>query len=149
MARDAAIYTLTRPVAIVMWLALAGALALSILNQSAPVPAGREAPFGAGWMPPLILGLAAYAIVMSVTTARHAVRTAMPVETVVWVELHEDALKIGSGSRRSDIAYSTFQNMRVGRDAVLLKVRGSSVATAVPRALLTDADIALLRSRIS
>ncbi|QYM65513.1 YcxB family protein [Microbacterium sp. Se5.02b] len=149
MARDAAIYSLTRPVAIVMWVALAGALTLSILNQSTPRAPGQEPPFGAGWMPTIVLGLAAYAVVMSVATARRAVRTAMPVETVVWVTVDDDALKLGSGDRRSDIAYATFQNMRVGKDAVLLKVRGASVATAIPRALLTDEDIAALRSRIS
>ncbi|MFK3679901.1 YcxB family protein [Microbacterium sp. NPDC090218] len=149
MARDAAIYSLTRPLALAMWVALAGALALSILNLSAPVAAGGRAPFGSGWMPLLIIGLGVYAVVMSVSTARRAVRTAMPVDSVVWAELEDGALKMGSGRRRSDIAYSTFQSMRVGRDAVLLKVRGASVATAIPRALLSDDDIATLRSRIS
>lgn len=149
MARDAAIYSLTRPFAIVMWVALAGALTLSILNQNAPLAPGQAEPFGAGWMPPLILALAAYAVVMSVASARRAVRTAMPVETVVWVSLDDEVLKMGSGRRRSDIAYSTFQHMRVGRDAVLLKLRDASVATAIPRALLTDDDIAALRARIA
>ncbi|MCZ4300462.1 MULTISPECIES: hypothetical protein [Microbacterium] len=149
MARDAAIYSLTRPAAIVMWVALAGALTLSILNLSTPLPAGAEPPFGAGWMPLLIIGLAVFAVVMSVSSARQAVRTAMPVETVVWAQLEDDVLRLGSGRRQSEIAYGTFQSMRVGRDAVLLKVRGTSAATAIPRALLSDADIATLRSRIS
>ncbi|PRB15187.1 YcxB family protein [Microbacterium sp. MYb62] len=149
MARDAAIYSLTRPFAIVMWVALAGALVLSILNLNAPLAPGQEPPFGAGWMPPVIIGLGFYAVLMSVSTARRAVRIAMPVETVVWVSLEDDALKMGSGRRRSDIAYDTFQHLRVGRDAVLLKLRDASVATAIPRALLTDEDIATLRSRIA
>lgn len=148
MARDAAIYSLTRPVALVMWVALAAALVLSILNLGAPVAPGDEGPFGAGWMPVIILGLAGFAIVMTVSGARTAVRTAMPVETVVWVSLEDDRLQMGSGRRRSEISYSTFQNLRVGKDAVLLKLRGASVATAIPRALLTDEDIAVLRSRI-
>lgn len=148
MARDAAIYSLTRPVALLMWVALAAALVLSILNLSAPVAPGEEGPFGAGWMPVLILALAAFAIVMSVSGARTAVRIAMPVETVVWVSLEDDRLQMGSGRRRSEIPYRTFQNLRVGKDAVLLKLRGASVATAIPRALLTDEDIAVLRSRI-
>ncbi len=37
----------------------------------------------------------------------------------------------------------------MGKDAVLLKLRDASVATAIPRALLTDDDIATLRSKIS
>lgn len=149
MARDAAIYSLTRPVAIVMWLALAGALVLSILNLSVPVGPDQEPPFAGGWMPVIIVALGAYAVVMTVSTARRAVRAAMPIETVVWVELDDDGLRMGSGRRRSDIAYTTFQQVRVGKDAVLLKLRGSSVATAIPRALLSDDDVALLRSRIS
>lgn len=149
MARDAAIYSLTRPAALVMWVALAAALVLSILNLSAPVAPGEEGPFGAGWMPVIILALAGFAIIMSVSGARTAVRIAMPVETVVWVSLEDDTLQIGSGRRRSDIAYGTFQRMHVGRDAVLLKLRDASVATAIPRALLTDDEIATLRSKIA
>lgn len=42
MARDAAIYSLTRPSALVMWFALAGALVLSILNLSAPLQRGKK-----------------------------------------------------------------------------------------------------------
>lgn len=149
MARDAAIYSLTRPLAIVMWVALAGALALSILNLNTPVPPGQEPPFGTGWMPPVVIALALYAVWLSVASARRAVRAAMPVESVVWVSLEDEVLKMGSGTRRSDIAYSTFQQVRVGKDAVLLKLRDASVATAIPRALLTDDDIAVLRSRVS
>ena len=141
MARDAAIYSLTRPSALVMWFALAGALVLSILNLSAP--------FAAGWMPVIIAGLAGFAVFMSISGARTAVRIAMPVEQVVWVALEDDRLQMGSGRRRSDIDYRTFQKMHVGKDAVLLKLRDASVATAIPRALLTDDDIATLRSKIS
>jgi hypothetical protein len=149
MARDAAIYSLTRPLALAMWVALAIALALSILTLTAPVPAGAEPPFGAGWMPLLLIGLGVYAVVMSVSAARRAVRTATPAGSVVWAELEDGVLKTGSGRRRSDLPFRTFQSMRVGRDAVLLKVRGAAVATAIPRALLSDEDIATLRSRIS
>ncbi|MFJ6531930.1 YcxB family protein [Microbacterium sp. NPDC091662] len=149
MARDAAIYSLTRPAALVMWVALAAALVFSVLNLSVPVAPGEDGPYGAGWMPVIILALAGFAIVMSVSGARTAVRIAMPVETVVWVSLEDDRLQMGSGRRRSDIAYRTFQRMHVGKDAVLLKLRDTSVATAIPRALLTDDDIATLRSKIS
>ncbi|MEA1262442.1 YcxB family protein [Microbacterium sp. STF-2] len=149
MARDAAIYSLTRPAALVMWVALAAALVLSILNLGTPVRPGEQGPFGAGWMPVIIVALAGFAVVMSVSGARTAVRIAMPVGTVVWVSLEEDSLQMGSGRRRSDIAYRTFQRMRVGKDAVLLKLRDTSAATAIPRGLLTDDEIATLRSKIS
>lgn len=149
MARDAAIYSLTRPTALVMWVALGAALVVSVVNLGTPVAPGEEGPFGAGWLPVIIVALAGFAIVMSVSGARTAVRVAMPVETVVWVSLGEDGLQMGSGRRRSDIAYRTFQRMHVGKDAVLLKLRDASVATAIPRALLSDDDIATLRSKIA
>ena len=46
------------------------------------------------------------------------------------------------------IPYETFQGMRVGSDAVILRVQGSSAVTAVPRAVFTDDDVARLRDRI-
>lgn len=148
MANDATVFSLTRPLAIVMWLALAGAFILSILNLNARIAVGPDEVGLAAWMPPMILGLAGYAIVLSASSARRAVRAAMPAETVVWVALGEEMLQLGSGRRRSDIRYSTFQSMRAGKDAVLFKLRDASVATAIPRALLTDDDIVTLRAKI-
>ncbi|WP_435743720.1 YcxB family protein [Microbacterium sp. PMB16] len=149
MARDAAIYSLTRPVAIVMWVLLAAALVVSILNLTGRVVSEQEENGFAAWMPPLVIALAVAAVVMTVSSARHAVRVAMPPESVVWVLLEDEVLQVGSGDRRSTIAYRTFQGIRVGTDAVLLKLRDASVVTAVPRALLSDEDIANLRSKIA
>lgn len=149
MARDAAIYSLTRPAAIIMWVALAAALVVSILSLSGPkVPSADDGGFAA-WMPPLIVALAIGATFMTISSARNALRAAMPAQTLVWVSLEDDVLRVGSGERRSVIAYDTFQGIRVGADAVLLKVRGTSVATAIPRALLSDDDVAALRAKIA
>ncbi|MCT1480043.1 YcxB family protein [Microbacterium sp. p3-SID336] len=149
MARDAAIYSLTRPVAIVMWLALAAAFVLGVLNLNARTAAGDQVSVIVSLTPVVVLGLALYAIVLSTSSARRAVRAAMPVESVVWVSLEEDRLQLGSDRRRSEIPYRTFQHVRVGRDAVLLKIRDASVATAIPRMLLSDEDIAILRARVA
>jgi hypothetical protein len=149
MARDAAIYSLTRPVAVVMWVALAGALVLGVLNLADRTANGQEASPLIAWTPAVVVVLAVYAIVLSVSSARRAVRAAMPVDAVVWVSIDDDQLRMGSDRRRSDIPYTTFQHVRVGRDAVLLKLRGSAVATAIPRVLLSDEDVATLRSRIA
>lgn len=144
MARDAAIYALTRPAAIVMWLALTAALVISILNLSA-TGGGRGM---SALLPVASIALMVYAVVMTVVGARRSVRSATPPGTVVWVRLGETALHIGAGTRSSDIDYRTFQSVRVGKDAVLLKLRGASAITAVPRALLTDDDITQLRAHI-
>lgn len=148
MARDAAIYSLTRPSAIIMWVLLTAALVVSIINLAGLIASGTENGGFAAWMPPLIVALAIGAIVMSVSSTRHAMRRAMPPQTLVWVSLEEDVLRVGSGDRRSVIAYGDFQGIRVGTDAVLLKVRDTSVATAIPRALLSDDDVTTLRSKI-
>ena len=137
MARDAAVYALTRPVAIGLWVALAAGLVLS--EVSALV----------AWMPVVTVGLGAYAVLLTTSSARRAVRAAMPVESVVWVALEEDRLQLGSDRRRSEIPYATFQSLRVGRDAVIFKVRDASVATAIPRSLFSDEELATLRTRIS
>ncbi|MDQ0647703.1 hypothetical protein QFZ53_001899 [Microbacterium natoriense] len=145
MARDASVYSLTRPWAIVMWAALAAALITSILNLSS---AGTDADVLTAWMPVAVVALAAYAIWLTIANARRAVRAAMPPETTVWVEVGERLLRIGAARRRSEIPYEEFQSLRAGRDAVLLKVRTASVVTALPRALFTDEELAALRAKI-
>ena len=145
MARDAAIYSLTRPWALVMWVVLAAGLAVSILNlSSAPVDAGPLIT----WMPVAVLALAGYAVWLTVASARRAVRAAMPPGSSVWVSVEESTLRMGAATRTSEVPFETFQSMRVGRDAVLLKVRGASVATAIPRTLISDDDLSRLRAGI-
>lgn len=149
MARDAAVYSLTRPVAIVMWVALAAGLVLSVFTLNALLSRGAEVSTIVAWLPAMTVALGAYAVILTTSSARRAVRTAMPVESVVWVALDEDRLQLGSDRRRSEIPYRTFQSLRVGRDAVIFKVRDSSVATAIPRSLFSDEELATLRTRIS
>lgn len=149
MARDAAVYSLTRPVAIVMWVALAAGLVLSVFTLNDLLSRGAEVSTIVAWLPALTVALGAYAVILTTSSARRAVRAAMPVESVVWVALDEDRLQLGSDRRRSEIPYRTFQSLRVGRDAVIFKVRDASVATAIPRSLFSDEELATLRARIS
>lgn len=146
MARDAAVYGLTRPWAIVMWVALAASLVLSILALTAGAGAGDSG--SAGWLPLASAALMAVAIGATVSGARRAVRAAMPPGTVVWARVNDSDLQIGADRRVSVIPYETFQGMRVGSDAVILRVQGSSAVTVVPRAAFTDTDVARLRDRI-
>lgn len=146
MARDAAVYSLTRPWAVVMWIALTAALLTAVFNLAS---AGASGDVLTAWMPVAVVALGAYAVWLTVANARRAVRAAMPPETVVWVALEDAVLRIGAARRTSEIPYGEFQSLRAGRDAVLLKVRGASVMTAIPRALLTDADVAALRAKIA
>ncbi|MBO9626670.1 MAG: YcxB family protein [Microbacterium sp.] len=145
MAADAAVYSLTRPWALVMWAALTAGLVVSILNVS-----GAEADAGplVTWMPVAVLALAGYAVWLTVASARRAVRAAMPAGTTVWVSLDTTVLRVGAGTRTSELPFDTFRSLRAGRDAVLLRLRSASVVTAIPRALVSDEDLARLRAAI-
>lgn len=142
MARDASVYSLTRPSAIVMWVALVAAFTLSILT----IEPGRGGLIAL--LPFACIALTIYAVVMTVVNARRAVRAATPPGTVVWVRLGDAALFLGAGERSSEIPYATFQSVRAGRDAVLLRLRGASAISTIPRTLLSDDDIARLHERI-
>ncbi|MFJ4173798.1 YcxB family protein [Microbacterium sp. NPDC089696] len=146
MARDAAVYGLTRPWAIVMWVALAAGLALSFLTLGT---GAADDANSAAWLPLATIGLGAVAVFATVAGARRAVRTATPPGTVVWARLEADTLQIGADRRVSDIRYREFEGIRVGRDAVILRIRNSSAITVVPRVLLTDDDIARLRLSVA
>lgn len=146
MARDAAVYGLTRPGAIVMWIALAAGLVLSFLTLGA---GAADDSGSTGWLPLATIGLGAVAVFATVSGARRAVRAATPPGTVVWARLEQDTLQIGADRRVSDIRYREFEGIRVGRDAVILRIRSSSAVTVVPRVLLTDDDIARLRLSVS
>lgn len=146
MARDAAVYGLTRPWAIVMWIALAAGLVLSFLTLGG---GAADDSGSAGWLPLATVGLGAVAVFATVSGARRAVRTATPPGTVVWARLEPDTIQIGADRRVSDIRYREFEGIRVGRDAVILRIRNSSAITIVPRVLLTDDDITRLRLSVA
>jgi hypothetical protein len=146
MAREASVYSLVRPAALVMWAALSAALVVSLVNVGSQ---GADADALTAWLPPAVIALGAYAVWLTVANARRAVRAAMPPGSVVWANIGATGLQIGAARRTSEISFRTFQSVRVGRDTVLLKVRGAAVVTAVPRALFSDDDLATLRTSIS
>src|SRR5690606_6729211 len=85
MARDAAAYSLTRPAAIVMWIALLGALTLSVVTLVTVTSAGGEVSSILAWIPVFVVVLLAMSIIFTVSSARRALRAAMPPGSVVWV----------------------------------------------------------------
>ncbi|MFT4259005.1 YcxB family protein [Microbacterium sp.] len=145
MARDAATYSLTRPLALGMWVLLVAALATAIVNATAR---GSDAGTLAPLMPVLVVALAGFAVLASISGARNAVRHAMPPGTVVCAETDPHALTVGSGKRISTMPYDEFRRISAGRAALLLKLRGMAAVSAVPRALFTDEQIGELRAKI-
>jgi hypothetical protein len=100
------------------------------------------------WTMVAIAALIVASIVFTRASSRRAISTATPSGSVVRVELGDEKITMVSKSGVSDVAYSTFRSVHVGRHAALLRLRGSSVVTVMPRALLNDADVALLKSKI-
>ena len=145
MANDAAVYSLLRPWAIVMWAVLAATLVLSVFSIRDD---GRSEGL-VSFLPFASVGLMLFAVFVTVSGARRAVRAASPPGTVVWARVGDETLSIGSGRRTSEIPFREFEGVRVGRGAIILKIRDAAAITAVPREALSDEDIATLRTRIT
>lgn len=148
MVTDATLYAVTRPIAIVAYTALLAAFIINIAVLSILGGAGGDRASTLAWTPLAIAALAVASIMFTRASVRRAITTAMPSGTQVSVHLGEDGIRLVAKRGVSNMPYSTFKAMRVGRHAALLQLRGGSVITAIPRALLSDADIALLRSKI-
>lgn len=147
LTRDATIYTLTRPLAIIAYTALVAAFIVNAIVLSIG-GMDEEQTTNLTWTLVAIAALIVASIMFTRASVKRAITTAMPAGTKVGVQLSDDTIKVMSKRGVSDMSYSTFRSVRVGTHAVVLQLRGDSVVTAVPRALLSDTDIAQLKSRI-
>ena len=148
MVADATLYAVTRPLAVIAYAALLAALIVNIIVLSIIGDTGSDRASTLAWTPVAIAALIVASIMFTRASVRRAITTAMPAGSQVRVQLGEEGLRLVAKRGVSDISYSTFAAMRVGRHAALLRLRGGSVVTAIPRVLLSDADITLLRSKI-
>jgi hypothetical protein len=148
MTGDATIYSLTRPLALVAYTALLAAFVLNTIVLSIVGGVDEDQTTTLTWTLVAIAAFAVASIVFTRAQVRRAITTAMPSGSSVAVSLGDETIKLFAKNGVSDMAYSTFRAVRVGRHAAILQLRGASIVTAVPRALLSDADIALLKSKI-
>lgn len=145
---DATLYTVTRPLAVVAYTALLAAFIVNIIVLTIVGGADDERTSTLAWTPVAIAALIVASIMFTRASVRRAITTAMPLKSQVRVELSDEGIQLMSKRGLSRMPYSTFKAMRVGRHTVLLQLRGESALTAIPRALLNDADVALVRSKI-
>ncbi|MGO2050875.1 MAG: YcxB family protein [Microbacterium sp.] len=148
MSWDALIYTLTRPLAIIAYTALVAAFIMNaiVLGIVSGIDDERSSTLTL-----TLLGIAALiaaSIIFTRVSVKRAISTAMPTGAAVRVEVGPSSVKLMSKRGVSDMAYSTFRSVRVGKNAAILQLRGTSVVTTIPRALLSDADIAALKAKI-
>lgn len=148
MVMDATLYAVTRPLAVIAYTALLAAFITNIIVLTMVNGADDERASTLAWTPVAIAALVIASIMFTRASVRRAITTAMPSGSQVRVRVNETSIQLVAKRGVSDMPYSTFKAMRAGRHAVLLRLRGESAITAVPRALLSDADIALLRSKI-
>lgn len=148
MSADATIYSLTRPLALIAYTALIAAFVLNAIVLSIVGGVDEEQTTTLTWTLVAIAAFAVASIVFTRAQVRRAITTAMPAGSTVGVTLGEETITLFAKNGVSVMAYSTFRAVRVGRHAVILLLRGASVVTAIPRALLSDEDIALLKSKI-
>ncbi|MGF6821643.1 hypothetical protein M2317_000529 [Microbacterium sp. ZKA21] len=148
MSRDATIFLLTRPLSIVVWVLLGVGLLWSLVPfvtalSAAPSQAGRLVV-----MPALFAGLVVLYVLFTVVSVRRSLTTTMPEGTSVSVRVGETELRVESARGTSRIAFSGLRSMKAGRDAVMFQLRDTSAMTALPRAVVSDADIERLRTKI-
>ena len=147
MLRDTVIYVFTRPLALVAWVALTTALIVMIASLVSLAAMGADSGISA-WMPVGVLAMMGFFAYTTISAAKRSLRTTMPPGSRVTATVGETKIEIASAKGSSRIDYSAFRQMRVGRDAVLLQVRGVSAVTPVPRALFDDEEIAHIRAAI-
>lgn len=148
VTRDATLFTLTRPLAIVAYPALIAAFIVNAAVLGMISPADDERRTSVALTLVAIAALIVASIIFTRASSRRAISTAMPSGTSVRAEVREKSIVVASTRGVSDMPFTTFRTVRVGRHAVLLLLRGTSVVTAVPRVLLSDADVAQLKSKI-
>lgn len=148
MTADATIYSLTRPLALIAYTALLAAFVLNAIVLSIVGGVDEEQTTTLTWTLVAIAAFAIASIAFTRAQVRRAITSAMPSGSSVAVSVGDETIKLFAKNGVSDMAYSTFRAVRVGRRAAILQLRGASIVTAVPRALLSDADIALLKSKI-
>lgn len=148
MTRDATTYSLTQPATLVTWAVLAVAFVLALVALSTATAAGQEASALTAWTPALIIAVAALLVFVTSSNVRRSVRSTMPVGSLVSARLDADTLHGSTAAGTSDIAYRSFRGMRVGRDAVLLRLAGTSAASIIPREVFNEDEIETLRSKL-
>jgi len=148
MTWDATIYTLTRPLAVIAYTALIAAFIVNAIVLGIIGGADAEQSTTLTWTLVAIAALTVASIMFTRASAHRAIATAMPSGSSVRAAVGEQAIELFSKRGVSRMPYSTFRAVRVGRHTVILMLRDTSIVTTVPRAALSDADIAQVKSRI-
>lgn len=148
MTWDATIYIVTRPLAVIAYAALVAAFIVNAIVLSMIAGADEEQTTNLSWTLVAIAALVIASIIFTRASARRAITAALPSGSTARVELGDQSIRLFAENGVSDMAYSNFRSVRVGKHAAILQLTGASVVTAIPRVLLSDADVAQLKAKI-
>ena len=146
---DTLLFTLTRPVALIGYLALIAAaifLASALPTISAQ---GRSNATLLQWLLFAIIALLVASIWFTRASIRRAIETAMPRGSFVRAEVQPHSLIIASKRGVSRARYAEVRSVHARRYSVLIRMHQASAVLTVPRAALSDDDLATLRQRIA
>lgn len=148
MSWDALIYTLTRPLAVIGYAALLAAFIVNAMVLSMVSGVDDDRASTLTWTLLAIAALAVASIMFTRASVRRVISTTMPSGSKVAVQVGDETIRLITARGVSNMPYSTFRAVRVGKHAAILRLRVPSAITAVPRVLLSDEDIAALRAKI-
>ncbi|WP_430648124.1 hypothetical protein [Agromyces sp. GXS1127] len=147
VTREALAFTLLRPAAIVMWVACGIALLVCVAGIALIAAlSSRVSMLIVALGVVLVVLPAAWVVALRISIGR-SVRAAYPVGSIASAEVRDHALHTESALGSSDLAYAAIRVLHVGRAVVLLRVGSNSAVGILPRDVLTDDDLARLRSR--
>lgn len=103
----------------------------------------------------LVLGLAIGAVglvsglnLVLYLVLRRQMRASVPVGASITVRLDLPSLQISTPIASSTMQISAFDRVRVHRDVVVLRMRGTGLSSVLPRQVLSDHDLSRIRSTI-
>lgn len=131
-------YTLTRPTMIVVWVLVA--FSLTAFAVVASLDGSR---FGELWWLGLVLiVLTASLVALTVLPIRRALRLGMPVGSELSASVAEGVLRMDAAQGRSEIRLDALKRARLAGETVIVQLKGTPTASAVPRRLLSDEELA-------
>ncbi|KSW28311.1 hypothetical protein ATM99_11860 [Cellulomonas sp. B6] len=141
VARDATVELLTGPRMLAVWALVAAPVAV-LVGVTTPGRQGAWAGFVAAVLLPVLV------VWRTRRSARRALGATLVPGATVRVQIRDDALVTETAAGSTCAPWSTYAAVRVHRSALLLRFARVPSVVVLPRALLTDDDLALLRARV-
>lgn len=142
-SRDTIRYTLSRPLMIVVWTFVA--LSLVSFAVVAILDTVRFAELW--WLCLVLLIVTSSLILLTVLPIRRSVRTGMPLDSQISASVEDGMLKVDAAQGRSEIRLDSLKTARIFGETLIVQLKGSPTAHALPHRLLSAEELAALGAR--